>query len=114
MTTPPRATRRASTRSHANTTVPPLTEAQFQAQVIQLATLLRWRCYHTWTSLHSAAGYPDLTLVRGKRLVFAELKSERGKVRPEQEAWLHDLHEAGAQAFIWRPSEWARIVEILR
>ena len=95
-------------------TAPALTEAQFQAQVIQLAKLLQWRVYHTWNSMHSAAGYPDLTLVRGKRLLFAELKSERGKVRPEQTEWLHDLHEAGAQAFIWRPSEWARIVEILR
>ena len=61
------------------------------------------------------AGFPDLVLVHPRRqlLAFAELKSDRGRVRPEQEAWLADLREAGVVAFLWRPSDWAAIQAFL-
>ena len=45
--------------------------------------------YHTFDSnSRQAKGFPDLCLVRGKRLIFAELKTDTGKLTADQEAWL--------------------------
>ncbi|MEW6583441.1 MAG: VRR-NUC domain-containing protein, partial [Actinomycetota bacterium] len=55
-----------------------LSEAAFQDQVVDLARLRGWLVYHTFDSRHSAAGFPDLILARGDRLVAAELKTQRG------------------------------------
>jgi len=60
--------------------VPPITEKEWQAQVIKLATMLSWKVFHTHDSRRSTAGYPDLTLVRRSRVVFAELKTDTGRV----------------------------------
>lgn len=68
-----------------------LAEAAFQRQVEQLAAFYGWRTYHTHDSRRSAAGFPDLVLVRGPELLFAELKTASGRVRPEQEAWIDAL-----------------------
>lgn len=59
------------------------------------------------------AGYPDLTCVRGCRLLFAELKSAKGKVTPEQTEWLLKLGGAGAECYIWKPENWKDIERIL-
>ena len=56
-----------------------MTEKELQAAVVELAGYLKWRCYHTYDSRRSNAGFPDLTMVRYGRLIFAELKSEKGK-----------------------------------
>lgn len=89
-----------------------LSEAQFQAMVVQLARLRGWAHYHTHDSRRSAAGFPDLVLVR-ERVVFMELKSEKGAVKPEQRLWLARLLEAGAEAHLFRPSQWAEIEKVL-
>lgn len=51
------------------------------------------------------AGFPDLLLARD-RIVCAELKSERGRVRVEQAEWLRALKRAGAEVHLWRPEHW--------
>lgn len=102
-------------------TAPWEAEAAFQAAVIELARLCRWRCYHTHDSRHSAAGFPDLCLVResdresGGRLIFAELKSARGRLRAEQRAWLDALGASvpGVEAYLWRPADWPAIERVL-
>ena len=66
-------------RTPARAVVDGLTgERELLAAVIDLARLRRWLCYHTHDSRHSAAGFPDLLLVRGRRLMAAELKTARG------------------------------------
>ena len=90
-----------------------VTEKEWQAQVEQLARLNRWRVYHPWTSIRSAEGFPDLTLVRPPRLVFLELKRESGKVRIAQEGWLADLAACGHVARVARPSDWDSLVALL-
>lgn len=87
-----------------------LSEKRFQDAVVQLAKLLHWRIYHTYNSRRSTPGYPDLTLVRDGRLIFAELKSEKGKMSKAQKEWEHDLKETSAEFYEWRPSDWETIV----
>ena len=95
-------------------------EKDFQAAIIELATLLGWRVFHVYDSRRSEAGYPDLTLVRDghgergettpSRLIFAELKTDRGRVRPEQREWLAALAGVpGVLACVWRPRDFAAI-----
>ena len=83
-----------------------MTEAELQQKVIQLARALGWRHFHDNDSRRNAAGFPDLVLVhRTRGLIFAELKTERGRLRTEQTAWLSDLTATGHRAYIWRPSD---------
>ena len=92
-----------------------ITEKAFAGDVAALAKMFGWRRYHTWRSIHSPAGFPDEVLVRGHRLIFAELKAQNGKVSTEQQAWLDDLKACGrAEVYVWRPADLQRIAEILR
>lgn len=107
----------------------PQRESDFQAQVIQLARLLGWRVawfrpvrvqrrngtvYHETPVGADGKGWPDLILTRAGRLVAAELKSERGRLTAEQAAWISALRAAGVEVFLWRPSQWREIEEVLR
>ncbi len=63
-----------------------------------------------------APGWPDLTLAKaGHRLIFMELKRERGEVSEDQWFWLQLLNLCGARAIIVRPSDLreGRVNEIL-
>jgi hypothetical protein len=59
-------------------------------------------------------GYPDLTLVRGGRMVFAELKAQDGRLSAEQTAWLDALKQTKAEVYVWKPSDWPTIKRVLR
>jgi hypothetical protein len=86
---------------------PAETEALFQAAVIELAQRCGWLAYHIPDSRRATSpGFPDLVLVRGSRLLFIELKTARGRVRPEQMVWLSALCAAGVRAFVARPKDW--------
>jgi hypothetical protein len=91
-----------------------VTEKQFQASVVAEAKLRGWRCWYVHDSRHSPAGWPDLTLIRGERLVFAELKRMKGKVTVEQTETLELLLGTGAEVHVWRPSDTEAITEILK
>jgi hypothetical protein len=66
------------------------------------------------TPLQGDSGLPDLILCRPPRLVFAELKSARGRVSPQQQAWLNALSQcAGVEVYLWRPDDWQTIVHTL-
>jgi hypothetical protein len=91
-----------------------MTERELRTSIVRAAREFGWRVYFTWTSMHSPAGFPDLCMVKGPRLVFAELKAEKGKVTVEQQAWLadlseasHDGHDGGArfELYVWRPAD---------
>lgn len=83
-----------------------MTERQLQGTVQQLAQVLGWRHYHTHDSRRSNPGYPDLTLVHpGQgRVIWAELKTTRGRVSPAQREWIGDLEAAGQEVYVWRPT----------
>ena len=101
-------------RSRRSWKQPSITEAEFERQVKQLAATFGFSYYHTWRSIHSPAGYPDCCLAKPGRLVFAELKSDKGKVSEKQQEWLDDLEATGAETYVWRPSQFDEVVEILR
>ena len=83
-----------------------VSERDWQATVVQLAKLRGWRHYHTHDSRRSAPGFPDLVLVRGERVIFAELKTDTGRVSVAQREWLDALRLTPAEVAIWRPRDW--------
>lgn len=101
----------------------PLSEAEFQRQVTDLATMLGWswahfrpaRTSHGWRTPVSGplgAGWPDLTLIRGDRIIFAELKSDRGRPTPDQTFAL-TLLSGAAETYVWFPADLERIALVL-
>mgnify|MGYP001591172335 CR=1 FL=1 len=92
-----------------------LSEKAFQNQVIDLAKAFGWLTYHTWSSIHSAKGWPDIALCKGGRLILAELKSEERELTPDQQMWLDELsHVQGIEVYLWRPSNLESISVILQ
>lgn len=100
--------------------LPPITEKEFQRQVLDLAGILGWAAYHPLLSKWSERGWPDLALCRVGpngvgRLILAELKRENGKTSPHQDRWLAILRACpGVETYLWRPSDLELIAEILR
>lgn len=90
------------------------TEKQWQAQVVQVATLYRWTATHHLDSRGTLAGWPDLSLIRVPELVFAELKTERGKLSQAQEERLEQLRACGQEVHVWRPSDFDAVLARLR
>lgn len=95
-----------------------MSEEQLQGAIVALARALGWLVYHTYDSRKNAPGFPDLVLCNHAGvLVFAELKSGRGRVTPEQQAWLDALREVGnVEVCLWRTEDWrcGRIEAFLR
>ncbi len=98
-----------------------MSEEELLGYVINCAKAEGWqvvhfrpgRTAHGWvTAIQGHKGYPDLTLARGTtdgdaRLIFAELKREKGKLEPEQEKWRDVLNlKPGVEVYTWKPSDW--------
>ena len=89
-----------------------MTEKQFQSQVIRHAKRFGWVVYHTYDSRRCEPGFPDLVLVRD-RVLFRELKTEKGKLTKAQSEWGEKLTAAGADWGVWTPSDMDIIIECL-
>lgn len=90
------------------------TEAQWQLYVLRLAEWGKFLCYHTHDSRRSHKGFPDLVLVKPPTVIFAELKTESGRLRPEQKIWGKLLRLCpGVSYYLWRPSMEAEVREVL-
>lgn len=70
-------------------------------------------------------GFPDYVMVRNGRLIFAEIKSEKGRVSPEQQEWIDVLNllnrkrlrmnmMSPVEVYLWRPDDRDSIEEILK
>ena len=88
-------------------------ERDFQHSVVELAELYGWMIYHTYDSRRSNPGFPDLVMVRDNRVIFAELKTMKGKVTKHQERWLEALAKTQVEVKLWRPSDINDIEEVL-
>ena len=90
-------------------------EQPYQAAIIRAARLTGWLVYHTHDSRRSEPGFPDLIMVRGTRMIAAEVKSVSGRVSQAQQAWLDAIGAVDAvSAHVWRPDDWDQIVDMLR
>ena len=91
-----------------------VTEASWQATVIELALLFDWFVYHNPDSRRSTPGFPDLVLIRAPRVMFLELKRETGRLSTVQREVLAELEGCpGVEVHVARPSDWASLVEWL-
>lgn len=95
-----------------------LSEARFQSQVTQLAKYYGWAVYHAPDNKPGphgrrqtvARGWPDLFMVRDGQAIAAELKTDKGRVRPEQVEWLAALDLVpGVETFLWRPADFDEV-----
>ena len=90
-----------------------VTEEEFMRSVVGIAEARGWLVYHTHDSRRSQRGFPDLTLVRGPRIIFAELKTVTGKLRTAQRHWLAALRDTAAEVYVWRPLDMRLVEETL-
>ena len=96
-------------------------EAVFQDAVIRIAKMRGWECFHpkphqiranVWRS--DGRGFPDLTMAREGRIIFAELKTAKGNLSVDQKKWLFHLSASkNAEVYVWRPADLEKIAEIL-
>lgn len=97
------------TTAHAGRTLllNAVTETQWQAQVEAWAKRAGWLGYHVRDSRGSARGFPDCVFVRPQtgEIVFAELKTERGRVSPSQQVWIEALRACNQRVFVFRPAD---------
>lgn len=85
-----------------------MSEKDFQAGVLKLAQFHGFSLrYHVFDSRRSAPGFPDLVLVNTRigRILWRELKTNKGRVSPDQQAWLDGLTACGMDASVWRPND---------
>ena len=93
-----------------------ITEKDFQATVIDLARTYGWIVGFTHDARKSEPGEPDLRMVRPPRVIFAELKTVKGKLTkgrfnasgrrwlPGQDEWGDALTSCpGIEYYLWRP-----------
>lgn len=100
----------------------PLTEAQFQRQVTELAESLGWHWMHIGRIGKYAAngakgtlgtGWPDLVLIRRGTTIYAELKAEKGTLTEDQRKVHRILGDASPHVYVWRPWDLPSIVGVL-
>ena len=87
-----------------------MTETEFRTKVVKRARELGWVVYYWYdtrmaSTRKNTSGFPDLILVGG-RFLIRELKTDKGKIRPEQVECMSLLADAGVDVGVWRPKDW--------
>lgn len=102
-----------------------VTEAEFQQQVVELATICGWTALHVRRSIGrrggkqayqtttSIKGWVDLLLWRPGQIIAVELKREKGRLTDEQRECLSGLAAAGVPVYVWRPSDFEELARVL-
>ena len=96
---------------------PPAEDEEGWLDVVEEYARLRgWLVYHTRDSRRSEPGFPDLVLIRRRRIIFAELKTDRGRLTGSQKQWLGNLLGLGdpVEVYLWRPREWPDVERHLK
>jgi hypothetical protein len=105
-----------------------LSEDEFRGQVNDVAGIYGWSwmfvkplraaggIWKTPTFGPLGKGWPDTTYIRDRdgRTVYVEFKRETGELSPDQVRVIEYLGRAGCEVYVWRPSDFDRIVEALR
>ena len=109
-----------------------MSERELKNQIIAFARNCGWLVHHdlpsqrangSWATTHQGdSGFPDLVLVhpgnsakniRGT-VIYAELKTQRGKLSAGQEQWLDALTAAKQLVVVWRPQDLKQVFDLLR
>ncbi len=106
-----------------------ISEKDLQDAIVDAARLYGYVAFHSRPAItgkgwrtpvqYDGKGFPDLVLVGRERVIFAEIKSDRGKPTVEQEQWLAGLERVAAvsptvRVHVWSPADWPdRILEEL-
>lgn len=89
-------------------------EKAFQQALLDAARRLGWLCYHVFDSRRSAHGFPDIICLKGERCLAFELKANKGRVRPEQLAWIEAFGRVpGVTAAVLRPKDYDQALAVL-
>lgn len=106
-----------------------VTEREFQGRILTTAQMYGWRHMHIGESTKrvrrggkyitvadpDTAGWPDLVLChrRRGRIVFREVKTDKGRITDNQRDWLDLLEACGMDVGVWRPRDWNDILKEL-
>ena len=97
-------------------------EALFMASVIRVANMNDWDAHHirpgrygNYYKTDGLPGMPDLILIgrRGQGIIWAELKTQKGKLSDEQQSRLLQLNNNGQDVYVWRPADMQTIADRL-
>ena len=103
-----------------------MTEAEFQADLIRLAGLTGYEVMHVrtsigrrdgeraWQTTTSIKGWPDLFVFGVKGHFAVEVKSEKGRLSPEQVRVIDSLRASGLKVYVWRPSDLDEAIAVFR
>ena len=101
-----------------------MTENEFKDIIISVAKRYGWLIHHDlpaqssrghWaTHVQGDTGFPDLVLLSPKGvLVFAELKTDIGRLSKQQDQWLDRLDLSACIVQVWRPNQMPTIIKFL-
>lgn len=101
-----------------------MTETEWQQQFTDLLRALGWKWMHVrrslgrgrkWTTATNVDGWPDLTCwnERQQRIVFVELKTATGRLRPAQETVMRSMLKTGQEFYVLRPDDLERARDLL-
>ena len=90
-----------------------LTEKQWQRLVTDTADLFGWMWEHFPQMIGNPKGFPDLILIKDGRVIFAELKTQNGKISDDQKDWHARAADNGVRVHVWRPEDWPWLVRVL-
>ena len=103
-------------REAPKTVTSTIPEKALQRAVLELAMTVGYRVHHCRTAptrsgghatpIEGHRGFPDLVLVGHDRVIFAELKSAKGRMSEDQMVWRTRIEDVGAEYFLWRPADW--------
>jgi len=109
-------------------------EHQFEESIVQMAHLRGWliagfrparvtrKGRETWETpvKYDGKGFVDLVLVRPSytaakgRILYIEMKSEKGQLSQGQEEWAKAIIDAGGEWYCWKPSKWQEVEATLK
>ena len=92
----------------------PLNEREWQRLVLKWARDLGWDVQTISFSPYSTRGILDAQLCRPPRYMQVEFKTDRGRLRPEQEKWIENLRACGIEVHVWRPRDEQLVLGWLR
>lgn len=88
---------------------PHISEAELQRTILDAFDTYGWLVFHDHDSRKNRSGFPDICAIHPKTgwLVFYELKTKTGQVKPTQAKWLDALWREHAHRIVRlvRPAE---------